>query len=104
ELAGTRPMSQFGRAMRELDVEVICAHSPQAKGRVERRNGLLQDRLVKALRLAGIASLEGANRFLEEEEWRRTEERFEVTPARKADLQLRAPAGAELAVVLSTLE
>jgi hypothetical protein len=101
ELAGIRPLSQFGRAMRELEVEVICAHSPQAKGRVERRNGMLQDRLVKALRLAGIASLEEANRFVEGEEWRRTEERFEVAPARKADLHRRVPAGVNLSLVLS---
>jgi transposase len=104
ELAGQRPLSQFGRAMQELDVEVICAHSPQAKGRVERRNGMLQDRLVKALRLAGIASLEEANRFVEGKEWRRTEERFEVAPARKADLHRRVPAGVNLALVLSFQE
>jgi transposase len=104
ELAGQRPLSQFGRAMRELDVEVICAHSPQAKGRVERRNGMLQDRLVKALRLAGIASLEEANCFVEGKEWRRTEERFEVAPARKADLHRRVPAGVNLALVLSFQE
>lgn len=104
ELAGIRPLSQFGRAMRELEVEVICAHSPQAKGRVERRNGLLQDRLVKALRLAGIASLEAANRFVEGKEWRRTEERFEVAPSRKADLHRRVPAGVQMALVLSFQE
>jgi hypothetical protein len=104
ELAGQRPLSQFGRAMRELDVEVICAHSPQAKGRVERRNGMLQDRLVKALRLAGIASLEEANRFVDGQEWRRTEERFEVAPARKADVHRRVPAGVNMALVLSFQE
>jgi hypothetical protein len=103
-LAGTRPLSQFGRAMRELNVEVICAHSPQAKGRVERRNGMLQDRLVKALRLAGIASLEEANRFVEGKEWCRTEERFEVAAARQADLHRRVPAGVDLALVLSLQE
>jgi hypothetical protein len=47
--------------MRQLGVELILAHSPQAKGRVERRNGLLQDRLVKELRLAGISDVDGAN-------------------------------------------
>src|SRR5947207_3274846 len=90
--------------MRELDVEVICAHSPQAKGRVERRNGMLQDRLVKALRLAGITGLEEANRFVEGREWRRTEERFEVAPARKVDLHRRVSAGVNLALVLSFQE
>ena len=66
QLAGPERQTQFGRAMAQLGVELILAHSPQAKGRVERMNGVLQDRLVKALRLAGISDLEGANRFLEE--------------------------------------
>ena len=44
------PLTQFCRAMKELDVELILAHSPQAKGRVERRHGVFQDRFVKALR------------------------------------------------------
>lgn len=65
-LADQRPETQFGRAMRELDVELILARSPQAKGRVERMNGTLQDRLVKALRRAGISNLEAANEFLDE--------------------------------------
>ena len=66
QLAGKERQTQFGRAMAQLGVELILAHSPQAKGRVERMNGVLQDRLVKALRLAGINDLESANRFLEE--------------------------------------
>src|SRR3954453_6918162 len=56
--------TQFGRAMRELNVDVICADSPQAKGRVERAHKTLQDRLVKELRLAGIGTVEAANAFL----------------------------------------
>lgn len=63
---GQKPLTQFGRAMKVLGVELIMAHSPQAKGRVERRNGLLQDRLVKEMRLAGISGIERANKFLEE--------------------------------------
>ena len=51
QLAGQAPQTQFGRAMGQLGVELILANSPQAKGRVERMNGVLQDRLVKALRL-----------------------------------------------------
>jgi transposase len=65
QIAGQEPRTQFGRAMEQLGVEVILAHSPQAKGRVERRNGLLQDRLVKELRLEGISDLAAANEFLE---------------------------------------
>jgi hypothetical protein len=58
--------TQFGRAMKELDVEMIYANSPQAKGRVERANGTLQDRLVKEMRLKGINTIEEANEFLRE--------------------------------------
>ena len=65
QIANREPRTQFGRAMEQLGVEVIMAHSPQAKGRVERRNGLLQDRLVKELRLEGISDLAAANEFLD---------------------------------------
>src|SRR5215207_6849344 len=57
-------MTQFGRALAELNIEIICANSSQAKGRVERAHATLQDRLVKELRLAGISDLEAANAFL----------------------------------------
>ena len=59
-------LTQFGRAMRELDIEIICANSPQAKGRVERANQTLQDRLVKEMRLRGIACPEAGNAYLPE--------------------------------------
>lgn len=58
------PLSEFGRASKELGVEIIHANSPQAKGRVERLFKTLQDRLVKEMRLKGISSIEEANRFL----------------------------------------
>src|SRR3989338_818690 len=64
ELRDEQPMSQFTRAMKELGVEVICANSPQAKGRVERGFDTHQDRLVKELRLRGISTMEAANRYL----------------------------------------
>jgi transposase len=64
---GTTPgLTQFGRAMQELDIQIICAHSPQAKGRVERVIQTLQDRLVKELRLRNISTIEAANAFLPE--------------------------------------
>ena len=66
ELQGIEPMSQFERAMKELAVDVIHAHSPQAKGRIERLFGTLQDRLVKEMRLHSVSSIEEANRFLQE--------------------------------------
>jgi len=56
-------VTQFGRALSELNIDIICANTPQAKGRVERANLTLQDRLVKELRLAGIDSMEAANAF-----------------------------------------
>ena len=65
QLTGKAPQTQFGRAMEQLGIKLILAHSPQAKGRVERMHGTLQDRLVKAMRLAGSKDIEGANRFLD---------------------------------------
>jgi transposase len=64
ELAGQPPMSQVQRVMAELGIESIAAYSPQAKGRIERLWGTLQDRLTKELRLAGITTAEAANAFL----------------------------------------
>jgi transposase len=57
-------MTQFGRALNDLNVEILCANSSQAKGRVERANRTLQDRLLKELRLAGISDIDAANAFL----------------------------------------
>ena len=59
-----RPKSHFGKACEKLGIEVIAANSPQAKGRVERNHGIDQDRLIKALRLEGIDTIDDANRFL----------------------------------------
>ena len=60
------PPTQIGRALRELGIAWIAAHSPQAKGRVERNFGTAQDRLVKGMRVAGVKTLEQANQYLEE--------------------------------------
>jgi Winged helix-turn helix len=65
QLDGQPALTQFGRALRELDIEWIAAHSPQAKGRIERLFRTLQDRLVKEMRLRGIATIEQANHYLE---------------------------------------
>lgn len=64
QLAGRASPTQFGRGMAELGIQLIAAHSPQAKGRIERLWGTLQDRLVQELRLANISTLEEANAFL----------------------------------------
>jgi len=91
QLAGKEPQTQFGRAMETLAVELILANSPQAKGRVERMNGVLQDRLVKALRLAGISDLESANRFLAEEFLPAFQRRFHRPAASPADVHGAVP-------------
>jgi hypothetical protein len=85
QLAGTEPVTQFGRVMGGFGVKVIMAHSPQAKGRVERCHGTLQDRLVKEMRLAGISDLEGADEFLEKVFLPRLNKKFMVAARSGAD-------------------
>jgi len=85
QMAGKEPQTQFGRAMEQLGVELILANSPQAKGRVERMNGTLQDRLVKALRLEGINDMASANEFLAKKFLAGLNRKFEVEPASQAD-------------------
>jgi hypothetical protein len=77
--------------MKHLGVKWELAYSPQAKGRVERRNGLFQDRLVKELRLAGIKDLEAANTFLEEKFLPQLNKRFCVLAAQEADVHRAVP-------------
>jgi transposase len=77
--------TQIGRALRELGIEWIAAHSPQAKGRVERCFGTLQDRLVKALRKAKVRSLEQANAYLEKVFLPQWNQRFACSPASAVD-------------------
>ena len=91
QLAQEQPLTQFGRAMKQLGVELTLAYSPQAKGRVERRNGLFQDRLVKELRLAGINDLVRANAFLEEQFLSELNRRFCVAAAQPADVHRPVP-------------
>jgi len=59
-------ITQFGRAMSDLNIDIICANSPQAKGRVERANRTLQDRLVKEMRLRNISTVDEGNKYLSE--------------------------------------
>jgi len=91
QIAGQEPRTQFGRAMDQLGVELILAHSPQAKGRVERRNGLLQDRLVKELRLEGISDLETANEFLEQKFLPALNRRFTLAARSAVDAHRQGP-------------
>ncbi len=85
QLRNEEPMSQFGRAMKELGVEVMHANSPQAKGRVERKFGVFQDRLIKEMRLAGIKTKEEANEFLKGY-LPKHNKRFSVPALKKEDL------------------
>lgn len=87
--------TQFGRAMQDLSVELICAKSPQAKGRVERKHRVFQDRLVKELRLRGISDMDQANILLEKHLLPEFNRRYAVKPAREADLHRQAPAAIE---------
>ncbi len=96
--------TQIGRALGELGIELILAHSPQAKGRVERCFGVLQDRLVKGLRKAGVKTLETANQYLEEiflPLWNR---RFGRDPASEVDAHRPLAAGVELGSILCLVE
>lgn len=79
------PPTQIGRALRELSIEWIAAHSPQAKGRVERSFQTAQDRLVKGLRVAGVSTLEQANRYLQEDFLSWWNQHLAVLPVNPAD-------------------
>ncbi|MGX9990362.1 ISNCY family transposase (plasmid) [Rhizobium sp. Z1P35] len=82
---GGQGMTQFGRALCELNIEILCANSSQAKGRVERMNRTLQDRLVKELRLAGISGMDDGNAFLSGF-IERYNARFAIVPTRPDNL------------------
>lgn len=103
QLANQWPRTQFERALAELGVEVIHAHSPQAKGRVERLFRTFQDRLIKELRLAKIQTLPEANRFLVGflQAYNR---RFSRAPRQPGNLHRPAPAGKLLGQVLCVKE
>jgi transposase len=98
------PPTQIGRALRELGIAWIAAHSPQAKGRVERSFRTAQDRLVKGLRVAGAATLEQANRYLEREFLPWWNQHLVVIPANPADAHRPLGAGHDLAASLSLVE
>lgn len=99
ELEDKEPLTQVGRALKELGVEVIFAHSAQAKGRVERLFRTFQDRLVKEMRLRKIKSTEEANAFLKEY-LPIYNKRFSVLAAHSADLHRPLPKGIDLDRVL----
>ena len=79
-------ITQFQRACQTLGIQLISAHSPEAKGRVERMFETLQDRLVKELRLQNISTIDSGNKFLEEKFIPAFNEKFAVVPSKRADL------------------
>jgi transposase len=99
QLEGQEPMSQFERSLSELGVEMIHAHSPQAKGRIERLFGTFQDRLIKEMRLTGIGTMEEANRFLGGY-LPIYNLRFGVKPMEQADLHRPRPSRCDLGNIL----
>lgn len=101
ELRDEYPMTQFTRAMNELGVDVITADSPQAKGRVERGFDTHQDRLVKELRLRGIATMEAANRYLWDDYIPKHNARFAVEPANSSNVHRTLLADHDLNEILS---
>src|ERR1700693_1592354 len=95
-LRGKAPTTQFGGMCERVGVHIIAARSPQAKGRVERNNGVHQDRLVKKLRRQGIQSYEATNEYLEADYLPEHNRRFAREAARREDYHLRTPSAARL--------
>lgn len=97
-MPGCEGVTQFGRSAQELGIEIICANSPQAKGRVERANGILQDRLVKEMRLRGINDIKTANAYMPEfiEQYNN---KFAVEPKSKADAHVKLSGNENLGLI-----
>ena len=96
QLAGQPALTAFGKACHNLGIQIIPAASPQAKGRIERRHGVLQDRLVKELRLRGIKDLEAANGFLASEFLESVNGKFGHSAASGVDYHRPVPKGLRL--------
>jgi len=103
-LEAAPPLTQIGRALKELGIGWIPAHSAPAKGRIERFFGTAQDRLVKGLRKAGVGTLEGANDYLDQVYLPKWNQRFTVEPAQASDAHRRLLAEHQLAAILSHVE
>lgn len=99
QLAGEEPLTQFGRACDKLGIQIICANSPQAKGRVERNHGVYQDRLVKEFRLKGTSDIDSANALLAAGFVDKLNAKFAIPPADPADYHQRIDKKTDLAAV-----
>jgi hypothetical protein len=98
------PPTQIARALQELGIAWIAAHSPQAKGRVERGFSTAQDRLVKSMRVAGVTTLQQANQHLEQEFLPWCNETLAVAPANPDDAHRPLEKHHDLAAILSHVE
>ncbi len=99
QATGVVPRTPFGRMCAALDIRIIAAHSPPAKGRVERHHGTQQDRLVKKLRRLAIGDAPTANAFLETTHWADHNARCAQPPASAEDFHRRAPSRTALETV-----
>lgn len=97
-IPGCEKITQFGRAAEELGIEIICANSPQAKGRVERANQTLQDRLIKEMRLRGISDIKAANAYVPEfiESY---DKKFSVEPKSSVDAHVKLSGNEDLDLI-----
>jgi hypothetical protein len=100
ELHGKVPVTQFGRMCQKLDIRIIAANSPQAKGRVERSNSTHQDRLIKKMGRKKIRTHDAANQFLQAAYLADHNARFAREPAEPQDYHRKAPAARELEQML----
>ena len=99
QLADQEPVTAFGKACSKLGIEIVTAHSPQAKGRVERSHGVYQDRLVKELALRGIRTIKGANTLLANGFVNALNAKFEREPWSATDFHRPVPKTMDLAHV-----
>ena len=96
QLQGIEPLTAFGKACEKLGIEIITAYSPQAKGRVERRHGVFQDRFVKELRLREVSDIEAANAVLEGGFVEDLNHRFTIAPVDPEDAHVQIPKTVDL--------
>ena len=90
-LKGEDALTQFGKACSKLGIEIIRSYSPQGRGRVERKNGLHQDRLIKELKLKNINGIEDGNKFLREYYLSKINEKFSIKPASDINFHVAVP-------------
>jgi hypothetical protein len=99
QLAGEQPLTAFGKACKKLGIQIIPANSPQAKGRVERKHGVLQDRLVTEFNLARVTTVRTANKLLQGGFLDKLNEKFAQPPLEPEDFHRPVPKGMDLADV-----